>query len=108
MLVIIVSSDISKKAKIYTREIWRLIRFGVLACPNRGVVQAALGWKLALKSHPCSAGLSGVEPNFRAGDFAILVASAFVVRHVAPSLVVAGNPARILSRRERSIDEATA
>jgi len=48
-----------------------------------------------------------VEPKFSMGDLAIPGASAVVVRDVASDLV-AGNPARIVSRRERSIDEATA
>ena len=41
-----------------------------------------------------------VGPNVSVGDFAILGARAVVVRDVAPGVVVAGNPARIVGRRE--------
>jgi len=41
-----------------------------------------------------------VGPNVSVGDFAILGARAVVVRDVAPGLIVAGNPARIVGRRE--------
>lgn len=41
-----------------------------------------------------------VGPNVNVGNFAILGARAVVVRDVAPSAVVAGNPARIVGRRE--------
>jgi putative colanic acid biosynthesis acetyltransferase WcaF len=41
-----------------------------------------------------------VGPNVNVGDFAILGARAVVVRDVAQSAVVAGNPARIVGRRE--------
>jgi putative colanic acid biosynthesis acetyltransferase WcaF len=41
-----------------------------------------------------------VGPNVNVGDFAILGARAVVVRNVEPGLVVAGNPARIVGRRE--------
>ena len=41
-----------------------------------------------------------VGPNVNVGDFAILGARAVVVRDVAPGVVVAGNPARIVGRRE--------
>jgi putative colanic acid biosynthesis acetyltransferase WcaF len=47
-----------------------------------------------------------VGPNVSVGDFAILGARAVVVRDVAPGLVVAGNPARIVGRRE-CFDKAT-
>jgi putative colanic acid biosynthesis acetyltransferase WcaF len=49
-----------------------------------------------------------VGPNVSVGDFAILGARAVVVRDVAPGLVVAGNPARILGRRDCFIDKASA
>jgi putative colanic acid biosynthesis acetyltransferase WcaF len=42
-----------------------------------------------------------VGPNVTVGDFAILGARAVVVRDVAPGVIVAGNPARIVGRRER-------
>jgi putative colanic acid biosynthesis acetyltransferase WcaF len=41
-----------------------------------------------------------VGPNVIVGDFAILGARAVVVRDVAPGAIVAGNPARIIGRRE--------
>jgi putative colanic acid biosynthesis acetyltransferase WcaF len=47
-----------------------------------------------------------VGPNVNVGDFAILGARAVVVRDVAPGLIVAGNPARVVGRRERSLDKA--
>jgi putative colanic acid biosynthesis acetyltransferase WcaF len=45
-----------------------------------------------------------VGPNVNVGDFAILGARAVVVRDVGQSLVVAGNPARIVGRREWSTE----
>jgi putative colanic acid biosynthesis acetyltransferase WcaF len=39
-------------------------------------------------------------PNVTVGDFAILGARAVVVRDVAPGVIVAGNPARIIGQRE--------
>jgi putative colanic acid biosynthesis acetyltransferase WcaF len=47
-----------------------------------------------------------VGPNVTVGDFAILGARAVVVRDVAPGAIVAGNPARIIGRRE-CFDKAT-
>jgi putative colanic acid biosynthesis acetyltransferase WcaF len=47
-----------------------------------------------------------VGPNVSVGDFAIVGARAVVVRNVEPGVVVAGNPARIVGRRE-SFDKAT-
>lgn len=41
-----------------------------------------------------------VGPNVNVGNFAILGARAVVVRDVAPGLVVVGNPARVVGRRE--------
>jgi putative colanic acid biosynthesis acetyltransferase WcaF len=41
-----------------------------------------------------------VGPNVNVGDFAILGARAVVVRDVAPGVVVAGNPARVVGQRE--------
>jgi len=46
-----------------------------------------------------------VGPNVNVGDFAILGARAVVVRDVAPCLVVVGNPARVVGRRD-CVDEA--
>jgi putative colanic acid biosynthesis acetyltransferase WcaF len=47
-----------------------------------------------------------VGPNVTVGDFAVLGARAVVVRDVAPGSVVAGNPARIVGRREGFTDKA--
>jgi putative colanic acid biosynthesis acetyltransferase WcaF len=46
-----------------------------------------------------------VGPDVSVGDFAILGARAVVVRDVASGLVVAGNPARVVGRREWSNDK---
>ena len=49
-----------------------------------------------------------IGPNVKVGDFAILGARTVVVRDVPPGLVVVGNPARIVGRRECSTDKVIA
>ena len=48
-----------------------------------------------------------VGPNVTVGDFAVLGARAVIVRDVAAGLVVAGNPARVVGRRECFADKAS-
>jgi putative colanic acid biosynthesis acetyltransferase WcaF len=46
-----------------------------------------------------------VGPDVTVGDFAVLGARAVVVRNVDRGAIVAGNPARIVGRRDRVADE---